>query len=171
MSIRDEIESLCQGGKLRELASIGIKRGPRRLFVAPLVDAILDHKSWYSPEGNLYVALNGRLEAYMRHDDIPFALNPDNKPPYTAFARAKKVEDGVINVRAWTANKKSHIRLFGCFSETDWFVALLWDFRTGLDVDQKVEDCRKAWDALFPSHKPHSGGSVYDYLSCFVTPV
>jgi hypothetical protein len=129
----------------------------------------MHHRAWDgSRDAKCYVKAYTRLEAYARNAEIPFAWNPDNKPPHTAFARIKPVDLNVIAVRAW--NGKNHIRLFGCFSETDWFIVLRWGFRTGINFTKEAKDCRKDWAALF-SYSPHQGNNVHDYISDHVTSV
>jgi hypothetical protein len=172
MSIRTQIAHLCKAEALHAFP-FGPQRGPRHLFVSTdVLKTIVDGSTWDSSiEGKLYVRANTRLEAYAWHAEIPFALDPSDKEPRAAFARVSPVELGVISVRAWTQNRKHHIRVFGCFSEKDWFVALTPEFRTGLDFDKAAEQCRDAWDKLFGDYSPHQGGSVHDYLSSDVTPV
>lgn len=171
MSIRSEIALRCKEGRLHEFPDPwGVGRHPRHLFVSPMVHTILQPSAWDgSPESKCYVAANARFEAYARNDEIPFAWNPDRKPPFTAFARVKPINLSVVAVRA-RHRERNQIRLFGCFAEKDWFIVLRWDFRTGIDFTKEAKCCRKDWAALF-SHPPLKGNSVHDYISDNVTSV
>ncbi len=172
MSIQAEIARECRARRLHEVSDPwGVGRGhPRRLFVSNEINAIMQYSAWDgSLEGKCYVAANARLEAYARHADIPFAWDPDRKPRHTAFARVKPVELDVICVRVW--HRKTHLRMFGCFAQTDWFLPLIWDFRTGIDFDEMAKECRERWTALFGAIAPHHGNRPHDYISSNVTPL
>jgi hypothetical protein len=169
MSIRTEIQQ-CIGTKLEEFPNpLGPGLGPRRLFVSSNLAGILTPAAWdSSPEGKCFVAAYTRLGAFVRNRDIPFAWNPDRKPPGTAFARVKPVDLSVVAVRVW--HKRTHLRMLGCFSEKDWLILLRWDFRTGLNFTKEANECRQDWAALF-TIAPLKGNSVHDYLSDRVVPV
>jgi len=57
------------------------------------------------------------------------------------------------------------IRALGCFSETDTFIALTWNYRENIDWEDEVNKCRSAWIDLFGTVPPHKGSTIYDYIS------
>jgi len=160
------------GSDLHELHNpLGPGRGPRRMFLATDVLPLTREECWADEEyGALYFEGYAKLEGFARHDHIWFALNPRKKHPAAGLARVDPVAHGAISIRAWLGPRE-HIRIFGCFSEMDWFVALAWDFRVNVDdFCERARDCRDRWDRLFAPLTPLIGGSVDDYLSGGVSP-
>jgi hypothetical protein len=141
------------------------------MFLATDVLPLTREECWADDDcGRLYLEGYSKLEGYARHDHIWFALNPTKKHRAAGFARVHPIGRGAISIRAWFSPRE-HIRIFGCFSEADWFVALTWDFRGNVDdFSERANDCRARWDRLFAPLTPLVGASVHDYLSGGVSP-
>jgi hypothetical protein len=61
------------------------------------------------------------------------------------------------------------IRVFGCFAETDAFVALTWDYRENIEDasywEEQVSRCREEWQKLFGGLAPHHAQELDEYVS------
>ena len=57
----------------------------------------------------------------------------------------------------------------GCFSETDTFVALIWNYRENIENDKhwrtEVERCKTEWEKLFCGLPRFKGRQLNEYIS------
>ncbi len=62
---------------------------------------------------------------------------------------------------------KPGVRVFGCFSELDTFIALWTELRENIDEDFKKEreECKRQWRKFFPTFAPHTGANLSDYIT------
>jgi hypothetical protein len=63
------------------------------------------------------------------------------------------------------------IRTLGAFNALDEFIALRWGFREVIALagpfSLEVEEVKQDWRDIFGDEKPHSGGSLDEYLTNF----
>ena len=171
MSIQDEISVLVRQGRLIQLLPI-IKsdRVKRFMFVSSALyerlQPEIDIGNEFDPR---FAHLRADLEKFILGGEINVAHDPFKKPTKTFLARTKPVEDEIWDIRSIDPNPA--IRVLGCFSEQDVFVALEWEFRSELGGphDKAWRDfivrCGAHWRRLFGSYLPLCGEKTSDYIS------
>jgi hypothetical protein len=164
MSIRSQIAGHVDAGALHEFVNpLGAGRNARRLFLSNDAFTITDTGQWDDSDiGNCFVRANSRFEAFVKNDEIHFSLQAKKKHPRTAFARVCPIKLGVVAIRVW--QRSHHLRVFGCFAEKDWFVAIKWDTREDLNFREAAAECCDIWNGWF-SFPPLVGASIHDYFS------
>jgi hypothetical protein len=105
------------------------------------------------------------LDDFIEGGFVTIAENPFNKQSTAIMARVDPVEYEIFQFRCLDPNPG--IRILGCFSEADTFVALTWDYRENFNDawSEHVEECRARWQGLFGETPPHKGESLNDYVS------
>ena len=169
-SIRDAI-SYLEGRELFCLAPIlAGEETPRTVFVSKeLGQAVVPQtRGWAATrDGRLFAHARGVLDAFTEGDFITMALDPFDKDARAIIARVDPIGDGVCDFRC--LDPKPGIRIFGCFSEPDTFIALTWDYRENLENGARwaseVERCKKDWTKLFGTLRPLIGKTVNEYVS------
>lgn len=69
------------------------------------------------------------------------------------------------------SENKRGIRVFGRFGQKDVFIATNWQWRNALgkynskEWGRQITKCKRKWKQLFPTHSPHTGGTIDDYLT------
>jgi hypothetical protein len=170
MSIRDEIASRVAEGRLRHLPhSILSVPQVRSLFVSEEVGRIVFQPWANDSEGLRFSLLRAQLDVFTAGGLISVAQDPFKKPKATYMARVDPPADEVWDIRS--IDPKPAIRVLGCFSEMNLFIALVWEYRKplgGLDSRQWRdfrERCKAEWRKLFPTYEPLSGKTSNDYAS------
>jgi hypothetical protein len=106
------------------------------------------------------------LEQFVMDAQITICMVP-RKAVAAYMAILEPVKDGVWDIRS--RDPDPAVRIIGCFSETDVFVGLVWDYRKNLITEEHWEKiihrCQSRWRALFPAIQPFTGGHVHDYVS------
>lgn len=171
MSIHDEINSRCAEGRLflLEPALPGARTDRTILMSAEVQDYVLG--PWSDKEQEYRAnRLRADLDAFIEGEMISANMeDPYKKPKSTYIARVDPISHDVWDIRSRDPNPG--IRVLGCFSETDVFVALVWDFRENLggpgakEWRDFIERCRAEWRKLFPTYPPPQGEDIHDYIS------
>lgn len=116
--------------------------------------------------------LRALLDGFTEGDFITVAEDPFDKEACAIIARVHPVSEEVWDFRC--LDPRPGIRAFGCFAETDTFIALTWDFRENLEDEEhwgtEVDRCKKEWQKLFGELPPHQGKELHDYISYNVRP-
>jgi len=168
-SVRDAISALVGQGDLFCLASefLGDK-SPRAVFVSKEVMEIVNGPPWPdNPDGRRFARLRGLFDAFTEGDFITIGEDPFGKDACAILARVDPVAYEVWDFRCLDPNPG--IRAFGCFAETDTFVALTWNFRENLasseEWNAEVRQCKDEWRKLVANLLPHAGESLNEYVS------
>lgn len=169
MSIRDQINSLVQDGRLFELYPVlKSEKVSRCMFVSK---QIWDEISPQSDEkfDERFAKLRADLDRFVDGSEVTVAHNPYKRSKKAYIARTNPIEDEVWDIRS--VDPRPGIRVLGFFAEKDVFIALEWEFRTNLDgpggkLWSKFLRANGAhWRRLFGVYRPHSGGQTSDYIS------
>jgi hypothetical protein len=170
MSIRDEIKARLDEGRLFHLPhSLPGAATARSMFVSEEVAAIASGPWKRDTEGYRFALLRAQLDVFTEGGLISVAFDPFKKAKATYLAAIDPVADRVWDIRS--IDPKPAIRILGCFSETDVFVALVWDYRKNLGgPDSKEwrdfrERCKAEWNKLFPTYLPLKSENVYECVS------
>jgi hypothetical protein len=145
----------------------GGQETPRAVFVsAEVLDIVVGPWSgtW---EGQRYARLRGLLDSFTEGDFITIAEDPFDKEATAILARVHPVQAEVWDFRC--LDPIPGIRVFGCFAETDAFVALTWDYRENIEDasywEEQVSRCREEWQKLFGGLAPHHAQELDEYVS------
>jgi hypothetical protein len=107
------------------------------------------------------------LDAFTCGEYITVGTDPHDKDPDAMMARVDPTAEEVFDFRSFDC--RNGIRIFGCFTGTDEFIALTWDFRENLQTPQDwgdaVAECMTEWRKLFGELPPHSGDTIDAYIS------
>jgi hypothetical protein len=137
---------------------------PRTIFVSTELAEIAYPpwpKTW---EGRRYARLRAVLDGFTGGDFVTIADNPYDKEAAAILARVDPIGEEVFDFRC--VDPKPGIRAFGCFAETDTFVALTWDYRENIeDFEAEVTRCMSVWDRLFCGLPPFKGSKLNEYVS------
>jgi hypothetical protein len=115
-------------------------------------------------EDRRHSRLRALLDGFTDGSFVTIAENPHNKQARAILARVDPISEEVWDFRCLDPNPG--IRAFGCFGETDTFVALTWDYRENIDDwPAEVERCKVEWKKLFCNLSPHSGKTLNEYVS------
>jgi hypothetical protein len=168
MSIRDAIAGAVERGELASLSSkLPGVAAVRHVFVTPEVWDFVGGPAL--PKELAHKAAEGRrmLDSFTAGNKIVVALNPHEKPNYCQLSRNDPTADGVWEFRI--RDPKPHVRIFGCFSECDVFVALSVmskdDLVDRLSYPLAVADNSAIWGSYFPEFEPVTGEDINAYLS------
>lgn len=95
------------------------------------------------------------------------ARMPPSKDVHAQLALLDPASGEVWEIRS--RDPKPGVRIFGRFSERNYFIALTVVFREQLATDddwsREIERCKREWRVLFPSYNPISGSEVHTYAS------
>ena len=170
MSIRDEISSRCNEGRLYCLvpALIGTPV-VRTMFVSPEVNDVVfgpwNDKEIESRAGRL----RADLDMFTSGMVISVGENPFKKKKTAYMSPLDPTINEVWQIRS--RDPKPGIRVFGQFSERDVFVSLTWGCRANLggpgsrEWRDTRERCKAEWRKLFPAYNPHTGNDPDEYIS------
>ena len=137
---------------------------PRTVFVSEEVAEIVIPPSAKTWEGRRHARLRALLDGFTEGDFITIAEDPHDKAASAILARVDPVGEEVWDFRCLDPNPG--IRVFGCFAETDTFVALTWDYRENIeDWAAEVVRCRTAWTTLFCGLPSFKGKILNEYIS------
>jgi hypothetical protein len=107
------------------------------------------------------------LDAFTLGYYLTVGGDPHDKDPDAMMARVDPVAAEVFDFRSF--DSRSGVRVFGCFTSIDEFIALTWHFREDLptpeDWDEAVTRCIAEWRRLFGDLAPYSGESIDAYIS------
>jgi hypothetical protein len=124
-SIRDAINGL-EGRELFCLQPLLLgEETPGTMFVSKeLADAVIPPSTGWEPtrDGRLFSGLRALLDDFTEGGWITVAEDPFNKGARAILARVAPVEEEIWDFRCLDPNPG--LRAFGCFAETDTFVAL-----------------------------------------------
>lgn len=173
MSIRDEIANRVGDGRLFCLPPL-IPSGTmvRAMFVSEEINQVV-HPPWEATKEGLRLSrLRAYLDTWTEGVLVSVAEAPYHKPRNTFLARVDPVADDVFDIRCF--DPKPGIRVLGCFSEKDVFVALTWNHRENLGGPDsrgwrdEIERCKASWRRLFHPYPPFRGANLDAYLSNFI---
>ena len=166
MSIQAEIKSHIEK-KLFLLASeFGGEETPRTIYYSIEVQQVVDGANSVGKNKNRFASAKAVMDAFIDLGEITFGMNPHNKAFDARMARTDPIASGIVDFRV--LDPKPGIRVFGCFSELDTFVALTWRFREEMidgEFDAEVARCSQEWLRLFPNFRPLVGVNIHDYIS------
>jgi hypothetical protein len=138
---------------------------PRTVFVSrEVADLVLG--DWDdSPLGTRHARAKAVLDDFLVGGFVTIAENPFDKSTTAMLARVAPVEDEIFQFRC--LDPVPGIRILGCFSELDTFVALTWDYREnfGDEWPERVNECRAKWKELFGDTPPFKGKNLNEYVS------
>lgn len=137
---------------------------PRTVFVSKELAEIVIPPWPKTREGRRHSRLRALLDDFTEGGFITIAEDPHKKDANALLARVDPVAAEVWDFRCLDPNPG--IRTFGCFAETDTFVALTWDYRENIeDWPTEVARCNDEWKKLFCRLPPFIGKNLNDYLS------
>ena len=116
-----------------------------------------------SDEAIRYAECRAHLDNFVRNNWVSFGWKPRDKKSSAHLARVAPVNQYVMDFRSW--DESGGIRVFGCFAQRDWFVALTWQLRENVVWDDDIRACREAWTGLFNEPPPDLGNTPKAYLS------
>jgi hypothetical protein len=171
MSIRDEINSRVSEGRLFQLRPlIESDEVKRSMFVSEKLFSKL-HPEADGP--NSFDARNALLRAdlerFINGSEITVARNPFKKSKKCYLAPVDPTRLGIWDIRS--VDPRPGLRVLGCFSEKDVFVALEMETRESLGGPNDkawrdfIERCSAHWRRLFGTYLPFFGGETSDYFS------
>lgn len=167
MSIQDEIKSHIDGELFLLTSEFGGEETPRTIFYSVEVQEIIEGANSTGKNRNRFASAKAVMDAFIDLGEVTFGMDPHNKAFDARMARTDPLNSGIVDFRV--LDPKPGIRVFGCFSELDTFVALTWGFREEMDQNGEFESevvrCRQEWLRLFPNFEPHYGVNVNDYIS------
>lgn len=167
MSIRDEIKAHLGKDLWCLMPEFEGDETPRTVFVSREVESMVLGPWPESREGKRHAEARALLDAFTSLCHITITEDPFDKAAHAILARVHPVDFEIWDFRCLDPNPG--IRILGCFSEADTFIALTWDYRENLedsaDWDDLVERCRLEWKRLF-RNPPHKGVSLDAYVSC-----
>ena len=156
MSIRDEIKSKLDRDLFVLMSELVGEETPRTIYYSTEVQEIIEGANSDGKHKMRFASAKAVMDAFIELGEVLFGLDPHNKSTSARMARTDPVSDGVVDFRVLDPNPG--IRVFGCFSEPDTFIALTWGFREEMDrsgeFDAEVVRCRQAWLTLFPNTLP-----------------
>lgn len=163
-SVRDAIKS-HEGQSLFCLPHlVQGEETPRTVFISKELAEILSPPWPTTWEGRRHARLRALFDAFTDGDFITIAENPHDKEARAILARVDPVREEVFDFRC--LDPQPGIRAFGCFAETDRFVALTWDYRENIeDWPAEVARCRSHWNRLFGGLPPFKGTQLNEYVS------
>lgn len=104
------------------------------------------------------------LDGFIEGDWIAVGWYPFDKGSSAVLARVDPVEDDIWDFRCLSPTPG--IRVFGCFSEPDTFVALTWEYRENIvEFAAEVARCAAAWKELFGSIPPYRRSRLDEYVT------
>lgn len=170
MSIRDEISDRCAEERLY-LLQPALPGSPcvRHLFISSEIKTALFGPWSGAQEEYRLSKLRADFDAFTEGMLIAVGSDPYKKKKTAFMSQLDPVEDEVWEIRS--RDPKPGIRVFGCFSEKDSFVALTWLYREGLGGPKSREwrdareSCKAEWRKLFPTYNPHTGENFNEYAS------
>ena len=170
MSIRDEITSRCEEGRLFFLpTAMSFVPVVRHLFVSPEIYKLVETGPWMDvAEERRFGQLRANLDDYTRDAPLTVEWNPfEARDAY--FGRLDPIVDEVWDIRS--RDPSPAVRVLGSFADTDVFVGLVWGWRKewGDKDSREWRDARvrttTEWRKLFPTHAPHKGEDLHAYLT------
>ncbi len=167
MSIRDEIKAILGKELFVLLSEFGGEETPRTIYYSIEVREIIEGATSSGKNKMRFSSAKAVMDAFIELGEILFGLDPHNKSAHARMARTDPVSEGVVDFRV--LDPSPGIRVFGCFSEPDTFIALTWRFREEMDssgeFDAEIARCKDKWRQLFPTAAPHIGTKAYDYVT------
>jgi hypothetical protein len=171
MSIRERIKQHVASGELVHAPhSLPSVRAGRYLFMVK--------EMWEAVDGSLsgngiHDLRLGKLRAdfdrFVSGQELTIGDHPLDKGINAFMARTHPVQDGVFDIRS--QDPSPGIRVFGCFSEKNTFIALIWRCRKDLGsrneraFDQAILAAQREWNRLFDPLKPLYSEDIHDHLS------
>jgi hypothetical protein len=164
MSIRDEIKQHVSSDPplLVQVRPFNDRLPIKRWLYATPDEAKFIHGPWTSLEDEvLGRRIQSVVEKYMSGNLIVVADDGYMKPLCPP-------EDEVWEIRCL---EQPMVRLFGAFTEKDFFVVVGWEFRDYLALKgsrewaEAIRACKADWRRLFHTYPRHSGSDIRDYLS------
>lgn len=164
-AIRAAIET-HEGDDLYALLPLGgSMENPRVVYVSREVAEAIDYEWPDTWEGQRYAAMTALLESFVEGAFFTVARNPFAKERNAMIAPVNPTGEDVWDFRC--LHPGAGIRVFGCFSEPNTFVALTFQFREDLHSDDWIDEvrrCKTEWVRLFGCLKPYRGGSADAYV-------
>ena len=166
-SISDGIKALQGRSLFRLPPEIGDDEKPSTMLIAERI-----RDDFFGPwpdtvEGERLASARSLLDAFTCGGYITVGEDPHNKDPEAVMARVDPTAEEVFDFRSFDC--RAGVRIFGCFTDRDEFIALTWDFRENLltpqDWDDAVAECMAEWRKLFGDLPPHSGDTIDAYIS------
>lgn len=159
MTIHDEIRRHLDRDLFLLISEFPGEETPRTMFLSREVQEIV-----LEAATDRYMALvKAVLDNFVAGGFITVAGDPFRKPSSAILARVDPVELEVFSFRVF--DPRPQIRVLGCFSERDTFVALSWNYRQDFNWNAERDGCLAEWGRLFNGIPPHSGANLNEYLS------
>jgi hypothetical protein len=137
---------------------------PRTVFASNEVASIVMPPWSSTREDRRHSSLRALFDAFTDGSYVTIAEDPYDKHARAILARVDPIAEEIWDFRCLDPNPG--IRAFGCFSETDTFIALTWDYRENIDDwPGEVDRCKKEWKRLFCNLSPHKGKKLNEYVS------
>lgn len=166
MSIVAQIERLELEGQLFRFPTL-YESSPRRVYMSNDVADLYDKGVDELEIDERYALMIGRFDYFARNKRIPLRWRRRANGGSAMLARAEPHNQYVFDFRS--AGLEGGIRVFGSFAQKDWFVALTWDFREGLDWAAEVQASRQSWIDLFGTPPPELGATPDAFVGNYQT--
>jgi hypothetical protein len=168
MSIRDEINRLCEERRLYRLRPILPIYERREIYVSEEVDARISGP-WADGDDEVRCGrAHNDLLAFTYRDPIVIARDA-RKGGSSYMSRLSRPEDEVWDIRC--VDPKPGVRVLGRFADQNVFIGLTWEIRLLLKDFESREwrdaklRCTTAWNHLFHVYPPLKG----DYFANYIT--
>jgi hypothetical protein len=140
-----------------------------RLVLPPWEDTLM---------GDRCARLRADLESFLDGSQMNVCWTPFRGRPYHRLGRLDPVAHGIWDVRS--VDPTPALRVFFCLAEKDVMIALgcsprsvpvTWLERPPLGPKESerwrraIRECQNMWDDLFPSYRPHVGGTLDECIS------
>lgn len=168
MSIEETIEAHMAAGTLQWVRNT--IEPIRRLYVSTVLDLALEgncgnEEQWAEILSDFHQFAAGSYDVKVRR--LGRYSDVDEKADMVRLAQLRPGDpEEIWEIRiVWQDPEEPQIRIFGRFAARDCFVALTWEYRTGLDYSVAMRACLAAWNALFPEDDCWKGKYFDGYLS------
>jgi hypothetical protein len=166
-SIQDAVNTLEGKSLFRLRPETGETETPRTMLVSQDMSDVFDRLWPETTEGDRLAGARALLDAFTLGDFFTVGETPFDKDTDAMMARVHPVGEEAFDFRCFDCF--AGVRIFGCFTDTDEFIALTWhlreDLRSSEDWDIAVAECKAEWRKLFGDLPPHSGETIDAYIS------
>jgi hypothetical protein len=163
MLIQDEIERLCDNGRLLEVEPLDWRTEKKRnLYVSRDIHRFLAHKSDDARTNKDRRMLQALFDRFISGNFISVGLEPP-----VMYTDIKRLSPAYAEVWEFKVGKKQcHLRVFGRFAALNTFVTLTGPVdRVGLDYSNEILRCQEEWRNLLDGQPPVYGRYESDYIS------
>lgn len=170
MLLKEEVNSLCQAGRLVLLRpAIPGLRQRRTIYLAKTLHTTLNQGPWLNSKDEMrWYELRYWFDRFTDGARLYLRQRPRAKKSTADMAQLEPWTDEIWEIRS--IDPKPSIRVFGSFIAKDVFVGLTWEFRKNLNGYggpkwlHAIQTYKTEWQNFFDCN-PISGEYPHDYLS------